>query len=500
MAAVRISRTHQVLVGVVVTGAVVIAGIGFAGSYAAVRELALRKGFGWFANVFPIGIDAGIVVLLALDLLLTWLRIPFPLLRHTAWLLTAATIAFNAAAAWPDPLGVGMHGIIPVLFVVSVEAARHAIGRLADITADRHMESVRIARWLLAPVPTFRLWRRMKLWELRSYDEVIRLEQERLVYQARLRARYGRGWRRRAPVEVLMPLRLARFGLPLSESAAYVPDELSVTGPEPPRRTELTRAAETTGTAETAETAETVETAETAGVPEAAVAAEAAATAEAADVAALPGTYAAPDVSAAQALQPPVSPSPSPSPAAAPGFPRPLPAADAAPPAMAAPRQTTTPPQTPAGQTPGQFLTGQVSAAGPFPDPRWATDPAPRPETGWQPETGWDTALIPEPAPEPVQPRLTVPNGNGGRRPLSTGRDGEPPSIPLPDGVSREDAFYHAYLKCVAENGNSPNARRFVRQLQELYGGDILSESAVVNDLRELYQRYLTENQSEHIP
>jgi hypothetical protein len=59
--------------------------------------------------VFSIGIDAGICVLLALDLLLTWIRIPFPLLRQTAWLLTAATIAFNGAAAWPDPLGVGMH-------------------------------------------------------------------------------------------------------------------------------------------------------------------------------------------------------------------------------------------------------------------------------------------------------------------------------------------------------------------------------------------------------
>ena len=103
-----------------------------------------KKGFGAFANVFPIGIDAGICVLLALDLLLTWIRIPFPLLRQTAWLLTAATIAFNGAAAWPDPLGVGMHAVIPVLFVVSVEAARHAIGRIADITADKHMEGVRI--------------------------------------------------------------------------------------------------------------------------------------------------------------------------------------------------------------------------------------------------------------------------------------------------------------------------------------------------------------------
>jgi hypothetical protein len=225
-----LTRAHRVVIGVVVSGALIIAGIGFAGSYAAVRELAIKKGFGNFSYVFPIGIDAGICVLLALDLLLTWIRIPFPLLRQTAWLLTAATIAFNGAAAWPDPLGVGMHAVIPVLFVVAVEAARHAIGRIADITADKHMEGVRITRWLLSPVPTFLLWRRMKLWELRSYDQVIKLEQERLVYQARLRSRFGRAWRRKAPVESLMPLRLARFGVPLAETA---PAGLAAAGIEP---------------------------------------------------------------------------------------------------------------------------------------------------------------------------------------------------------------------------------------------------------------------------
>ncbi|MFF4872748.1 DUF2637 domain-containing protein [Streptomyces sp. NPDC090109] len=220
MAAMQLTRTHRILIGLVIAGALIIAGIGFAGSYAAVRELAVHKGFGTFSYFFPIGIDAGICVLLALDLLLTWLRIPFPLLRQTAWVLTAATIAFNGAAAWPDPLGVGMHAVIPVLFVVSVEAARHAVGRIADITADKHMEGVRLTRWLLSPVPTFRLWRRMKLWELRSYEQVIKLEQERMIYQARLQARFGRNWRRKAPVEALMPLRLARYGVPLAETAA----------------------------------------------------------------------------------------------------------------------------------------------------------------------------------------------------------------------------------------------------------------------------------------
>jgi hypothetical protein len=34
-----------------------------------------------------------------------------------------------------------MHGVIPVLFVVTVEAARHAVGRIADITADRHWKA-----------------------------------------------------------------------------------------------------------------------------------------------------------------------------------------------------------------------------------------------------------------------------------------------------------------------------------------------------------------------
>jgi hypothetical protein len=226
----QLTRTHRILIGVVVAGAVVIAGIGFAGSYAAVRELALEKGFGNFSYVFPVGIDAGICVLLALDLLLTWMRIPFPLLRQTAWLLTAATIAFNGAASWPDPLGVGMHAVIPILFVVSVEAARHAVGRIADITADKHMEGVRLTRWLLSPLPTFKLWRRMKLWELRSYEQVIKLEQDRLIYRARLQARYGRSWKRKAPVEALMPLRLAKIGVPLADTAAV---GLAAAGIEP---------------------------------------------------------------------------------------------------------------------------------------------------------------------------------------------------------------------------------------------------------------------------
>ncbi|MGW2742351.1 DUF2637 domain-containing protein [Streptomyces sp. NPDC001450] len=212
----QLTALQRRLVAGVALGGAAIAVIGFIGSYAAVRRLALAKGFGSFAMLFPVGLDCGILVLLALDLLLTWLRMPLALLRHIAWMLTAATIAFNGAAAWPDPIGVGMHATIPVLFVAVVEAARHAIGTAADITAARHMESVRLSRWLLAPVGTFLLWRRMKLYELRSYEAVIALEQERLIERARLRRRYGWRWRSQAPLDEVLALRLTRYGRPLT--------------------------------------------------------------------------------------------------------------------------------------------------------------------------------------------------------------------------------------------------------------------------------------------
>lgn len=458
MAAMQLTRTHRILVGVVIAGAVVIAGIGFAGSYAAVRELALEKGFGNFSYVFPIGIDAGICVLLALDLLLTWIRIPFPLLRQTAWLLTAATIAFNGATAWPDPLGVGMHGVIPILFVVSVEAARHAIGRIADITADKHMEGVRLTRWLLSPLPTFLLWRRMKLWELRSYEEVIKLEQERLVYRARLRSRFGRAWRRKAPVESLMPLRLARYGVPLVQTA---PSGLAAAGIEP---TALT------GPAEQPEPRQRAE---------------------------LPVAEAAPQVAAV----------PEPDAGGSPWFNEPQ-----------RPQQSA---RYAGGYDPGFEPPYDPQYDGPYADPQAAEQRyAPRFDAPYQPqqwyedgrapvEQGREEAQDPEPDPAhegsaqefrvPSGPHRTRPLGGAeGRVPGPRTEDGmrEPeavqePAVPaavelsepvegqeatedaeltLPEGVSREEMYYRAFRQFRHEVQEYPNARQLGVYLLENYG------------------------------
>ncbi|MFD0417496.1 DUF2637 domain-containing protein [Streptomyces sp. NPDC127108] len=533
----QLTRTHRILIGVVVFGAVVIAGIGFAGSYAAVRELAEKKGFGTFSMVFPIGIDAGICVLLALDLLLTWIRIPFPLLRQTAWLLTAATIAFNGAAAWPDPLGVGMHAVIPVLFVVAVEAARHAIGRIADITADKHMEGVRMTRWLLSPVPTFLLWRRMKLWELRSYDQVIKLEQERLVYQARLRSRFGRGWRRKAPVESLMPLRLARYGVPLAETA---PAGLAAAGIEPPvlppvqaaQQPELTKAEPVAAGLPQPESAQRE-------LPQAQLAASAAPVALVKDPAAGPTPEAAPEAA------PEATPEPAPQPPA-----------NHASPWFAA--------QHPPQSHPGE---GPVSYDPEAPYDEWYEEQAQRQGHGQQ---GYDEQLAYEQqqyadqqaydqqvyeqqlyeqqlyeqqahAQQAQQPHdqradviddgsgFRVPAGPGRTRPLAGGAHlipgpreeqapepaPEPEPLPepaaaesagLPDDMTREEAYFNAFRKYVSEMGDYPNARQFSLYLEDLYGvkgqsGGPLTESTLrpyLRGFRDRYQRSLDED-AEHI-
>ncbi|WP_176582902.1 DUF2637 domain-containing protein [Streptomyces marincola] len=487
MAAIKLTRSHRILVGIILAGAVLIAAIGFAGSYAAVRELAEEKDFGAFAPFFPIGIDAGIVVLLALDLLLTWLRIPFPLLRQTAWLLTAATIAFNGASAWGDPLAVGMHGIIPVLFVITVEAARHAIGRVADITADKHMEGVRIWRWFLSPLPTFRLWRRMKLWELRSYEEVIGMERDRLVYQARLRADYGRAWRRRAPVEARMPLKLARYGVPLHETA---PAALAAAGAPP----------------------------------------------------ALPGPAQRDGETGRQADAAPDGPPPG-----ADGTPAwdggPGPRQDAAVPAWFAAAQVQQPAQELGAPPHAAWPEGEPAHA-----PAPATEAAPVQEPHPEPEPmpvpvsvpGPQPLPVPEPVPVPDSEGVTVPVGPGRRRnlgnvpvaPRPVEREPAPErrapapapaagAAPVPEprqgrgqaqgqgrareqrarsraGAAPDDTYYAAYREYILEQGAHPNARQLSRFLHQRHGttdadGSLLSEQYLREFTRGFRERYNAE-------
>jgi hypothetical protein len=141
-------------------------------------------------------------VFTALDLLLARVGMRMAWLRLVPWALVATTIYLNAAGE-PDPVAAVAHGVLPGLWVIGVEAGSHVVRSHVGLTrpgAVQRMDRVRWSRWLLAPTSTLRLWRRMVLWETRSYSEALRRERARLLARTELQDRWGRwAWRWRAP-------------------------------------------------------------------------------------------------------------------------------------------------------------------------------------------------------------------------------------------------------------------------------------------------------------
>lgn len=219
-AAVPLTRARKWLIGIVIAGVVIIAAISFTGSYTTLAKLAVAKGFGWYAPVYPIGIDAGITVSLALDLVLTSFRMRYAWLRPFAWFFTAVTITLNAATAWGDWLACGMHAVIPLSFVMLSEAGRHAVAHLAAIEAGAAKESPPLSRWLISPVSTFRIWRCMRLWQINSYGDALQWHRDVRAFRVLLRSRYGRRYRRNVTGIEAVALRLAQIGTPITEGLA----------------------------------------------------------------------------------------------------------------------------------------------------------------------------------------------------------------------------------------------------------------------------------------
>lgn len=181
-----------------------VAATGYISSFANLSRYASAHGWPHGA-LLPIGLDLGIPALLILD----WLRASV-FLRGGAWVLAAGTVAANGAVAGGTPRDRLLHAVMPALAIVIIEAARH----LRDDPS--RMDRIRASRWLLSPVRTPRLWRRMVLWEITSYSEALARESAILHARTVLAAAYGhRSWRRtRRHVPVSLAHQLATGQLP----------------------------------------------------------------------------------------------------------------------------------------------------------------------------------------------------------------------------------------------------------------------------------------------
>ncbi|WP_433332934.1 DUF2637 domain-containing protein [Spirillospora sp. CA-294931] len=199
--------------------------LGGVGSFATVRTMA-EPWFGDLAWIVPVGMDVGILILLTWDLLMEYVGLPWPVLRWVAWAYISGTVVVNLVAAHGDLAGSVMHAAMPILFITVVEGVRHLIRQWVGLATGRHMEKIPKPRWLLAPISTALLWRRMVLWHITTYDSALDLEHRHLLAVSRLQREHGRlAWRWRAPLDERAALRRLPADFAHLGSAAPVSDE-----------------------------------------------------------------------------------------------------------------------------------------------------------------------------------------------------------------------------------------------------------------------------------
>ncbi|MET8534750.1 DUF2637 domain-containing protein [Streptomyces sp. NPDC005065] len=224
------------LMGVGALAAAGVGALGLASSFDAVSSAAERWGFGqpW---MLPVGIDAAIPAFTVANLLLIRMNMPLAWARFVPWILTGVTCWLNVAAGHGLSAKLA-HGTMPLLWVVFSEIAAHIYAVRIGAATGTRMEKIRRSRWLLAPVSTFALWRRMTLWEITSYSEALQREQQRQLARAELREEHGRQWRRRTPHRTRVLLKMGDLtpGAPRPEAKAQPePETEPVPTPEEPQ-------------------------------------------------------------------------------------------------------------------------------------------------------------------------------------------------------------------------------------------------------------------------
>ncbi|MER5871939.1 DUF2637 domain-containing protein [Streptomyces sp. NPDC002044] len=229
------ARASRWLAVAALTGMIPVAIIGFAASYTTVADKAAAAGFaGWLAPWIPIGLDGAIIGFLSLDLYMTRRRTPWPLLRFAAHAMTAATVVINAAAgaavavategaagaeALPGPVRVFWHGLMPVLFVVGVEAARRLIVHAVQLEDGTAIDRIPLHRWVLSPWKTPKLYREMRLANITSYPEMVERKRALEGYRVWLKQSLG-GDLSKATDEQKLPMTMAAQGYSVEEALA----------------------------------------------------------------------------------------------------------------------------------------------------------------------------------------------------------------------------------------------------------------------------------------
>lgn len=218
----KLSDGQITALGLAVLGMLAVGVYGLVISYWTVRELAERLHMP-LPHIFPVGVEGGMIAVLAIDIVLTWIGRPIGWLRQVARALSATAIGINAYAGMEYGLAaVVMHALAPAILIVGVEALRHHL--LVVLQVPEEKEPIPKGRWLLAPISSAAMGRRMVLWQQPKYSDALDVHLDRHEAIAELRRAFGWRWKKRIPAGLAYRLSV---GVRLEQSTAEVRELLA---------------------------------------------------------------------------------------------------------------------------------------------------------------------------------------------------------------------------------------------------------------------------------
>lgn len=223
----------QMVPTVIAIGFAFVATIGAVNSFSTVAARAYAEGFPeHLAWTLPAGVDGAIATFSAAGLWRAYKGQPIAWVRPIVYALVAGTIFLNVSSAH-GPWGYVAHGILPALWVISVELVERIVrDKTMAATATVRIPTV---RWVLAPFSTATLYRSMRLWQVTDYGKALDLERRRRLTRGDMADRYGAiTWRWKAPRKQRIQYQLGQLAPartePTQEAATPAVPELPVGG------------------------------------------------------------------------------------------------------------------------------------------------------------------------------------------------------------------------------------------------------------------------------
>lgn len=178
------TRYHKPLLAAIIVGTIAVAGTAGFLSYETLTEYA-KPALKEEAFLFPVVVDAAVLLFASITLYKSFKGYRNLGTRMAMHLMSGMTIAFNMSAGEDFEYQM-IHAAAPIVWVMGIEIVLGMV-RKEQKKKRPQLDKIRFVRFVLSPISSFSMWRRMVLWEITDASIARRIDavriRQRLVWQ-----------------------------------------------------------------------------------------------------------------------------------------------------------------------------------------------------------------------------------------------------------------------------------------------------------------------------